>query len=97
MSSVKDYTFTKHATERMLDMQLDPREVQSALESPESVTPCVKYPACDLYDYGRITLSVDRAVKEVVTVLWRTREAWVKDIEGHGAYRGRSEVYFNGR
>ena len=92
MNNVKDYTFTKHATERILDMALDPREVQLALQSPDEVKQCTKYPACDLYDHGRITLSVDRSMKQVVTVLWRTQRGWAKDINGRGGYGSRKEV-----
>lgn len=97
MTAVQDFTFTRHATERMLDMALEPNEIQRALLSPDEVKPSHKYPACDLYNSGRITLSVDRSMREVVTVLWRTREGWLKDIEGVGAYGGRSEVYFRGK
>ncbi len=92
MNDIKEFSLSRHATARILDMQIQPREVQLALRSPERVVQCSRYPQCDLYDHGRITLSVDRSTLKVATVLWRRSRDWVKDIEGRGAYGSRKEA-----
>lgn len=86
---ISDFTFTKHALERILDMQVDAETVRAALLEPEYVHPSPTYRHTDLYDYQDITLSVDRAVREVITVLWRWQEGWESDL-ARGGYHRRS-------
>lgn len=77
-------TFTRHATERILDMALEPEEVRAALLDPEHQWPSPSYPGFTLMRSGRVTLSTtveaDGTLK-VVTVLWATQEAWLQDYQ----------------
>lgn len=76
--------FTRHATERILDMALDPEEVRAAILDPEHEWPSPSYPGCTLMRAGRIALSTkveaDGALK-VITVLWSSQEAWLQDYQ----------------
>lgn len=86
---ISDFTFTRHALDRILDMQVDAETVRGALLGPEYVHPSPSYPHTDLYDYQDITLSVDRAMREVITVLWRWQEGWEADL-ARGEYHHRA-------
>lgn len=86
---ISDFTITWHASQRVLDMGLEPHEVVQCLENPTSVEPCVKYPNFDLYSSGRITCSVARDTKNLATVLWRFPDGWRQDIVERGQYEGR--------
>lgn len=86
---ITDFTIAWHASQRVLDMQLEPHEVVECLENPVSIKPCVKYPDMDLYSSGRITCSVARDSKTLVTVLWRFPDGWRQDILERGQYGGR--------
>lgn len=95
-NDIKEFSFSRHATARILDMQLDAREVRLTLQSPEAVVQSTKYPQCDMYRRGRITISVERASKHVATVLWTSDRDWVKDIEGKGSYGTRQKALRRG-
>lgn len=75
--------FTRHATERTLDMALDPEEVRAAILAPEKVWPSPSYQGMTLRQAGRVTLSTREqdGVLVIVTVLWATQEAWQADYE----------------
>ena len=85
---IADFTFTKHALERILDMDLAPDEVRKCLEFPWRVHPSVQDEGRSLYYGDRITCVVRDDTLLVVTVVWRTDEAWKTDIE-LGEYGGR--------
>lgn len=88
--SVGGVVFSHHATERALDMAVDPLELQSALFSPDCVEFSSKHQSWNFVS-GRVCCGVAEAedgVFVVVTVLWRSREGWRADLS-RGLYGGR--------
>lgn len=88
--SASNVVFSRHATERALDMAVDSLELQAALFKPDSVDFSAKHGSWNFVS-GRLCCGVaqgDDDVFVVVTVLWRSREDWRKDL-GRGLYGGR--------
>lgn len=86
---VSDFTFTKHALERILDMDLPPDEVRRCLELPRDVEETHAGDNRSMFFGERITCVVSNETNEVVTVLWRTPKYWQEDLS-RGEYGGRS-------
>ena len=84
------FTFSKHAIERALDMAVDPAVIRECLLRPEVIKKSTRYPQCDLYMLRDITCSVARDCNLVATIMWRTDEAWRKDLIDGPAFEGRS-------
>lgn len=86
---ISSFTFSAHALERILDMGLDGDEVRACLEFPTRIHPSHQegHEGRELYYGERITCVVAGAA--VVTVVWRTAEAWEQDIAA-GGYQDRS-------
>lgn len=88
--SVGGVVFSHHATERALDMAVDPLELQAALFSPDCVEFSSKHQSWNFVS-GRVCCGVaegEGGVFVVVTVLWRSREGWRRDLS-RGVYGGR--------
>lgn len=74
---------SRHATERMQDMALDPAEIVGALTTPENVVPSPTYPGAVNRRFGRLTLATkwDEDVMVVVTAVWSSQEDWLRDFD----------------
>lgn len=75
--------FTRHATQRILDMALTPDEVRDAITSPTKVTHSKTYD-CTNRTAGRVTLATRRDeddVLHIVTALWATQQDWEIDYQ----------------
>jgi hypothetical protein len=91
--SITDFTISRHAAARALDMGVTAAEIKECLERPEGVQRSKKYPGRRNFNHGRIicTVAADMAV---ATIQWRTDELWAADLaEGPPCpgreYRGR--------
>lgn len=82
-----DFTMTRHAVSRALDMGIDANEIAECLLRPEMVKPSKSYANTKNYDHGRITLAI-RDDHAVVTILWRGAKNWEADL-ANGEYAGR--------
>lgn len=87
---ITDYTITRHAQQRILDMGVEPFLIRECLTSPERIRPQHAYPGRSCFDYGDITCVVAESDNTVITVLWRTPELWQHDILTSGEYEGRT-------
>lgn len=87
--NIDDFVISRHAVERILDMRIEPQDVRECLMRPIRVRGQRSYPEHDLYEYGDFACVVHRETKTVVTVVWRTHEAWKADLSA-GQYGGRS-------
>jgi hypothetical protein len=89
---LKGFRFSEHFLERALDMQLTPEQIRDTLLDPENLTRSKKYPDCWNHKRGDICLAVSDPKEDgrrvVVTAIWRTREAWERDI-ALGGYEDR--------
>ena len=85
-----NYTFTNHAIDRMLDMDVDPAEVRKCLESPRYTRASNRGDGRRLYFSDRITAIVQEDNNTVVTVVWRTETQWERDLS-KGEYGGRQK------
>jgi hypothetical protein len=74
---------SRHATERIQDMALEPAEIVGALTTPENVVPSPTYPGAFNRRFGRVTLPTkwDGDVLVVVTAVWSSQEDWQRDFE----------------
>ncbi|MEU2002005.1 hypothetical protein ACH47B_13020 [Rhodococcus sp. NPDC019627] len=74
---------SRHATERIQDMALDPAEVVCALTNPDDVVESLAYPGAMNRRFGRVTLATkfDGDVMVVVTAVWSSREDWQRDFD----------------
>lgn len=73
--------FTRHATQRILDMALTPEEVRDAIVSPTKMTRSETYD-CTNRTAGRVTLATYRDeadVLHIITALWATQQDWEID------------------
>lgn len=86
---LNEFTFSKHALERILDMDVPPSEVRRCLENPVEVGMSHRGDGRLLYFGDRITCIVNEDTLLVVTVVWRTLDYWKKDLR-RGEYGGRS-------
>lgn len=86
---VTDFTFTAHALDRMLDMNVQPDEVRKCLEFPRHIQQSNRGDDRSLYYSDRITCVVDNSTLRVVTVVWRTQTQWERDLVGNGEYGDR--------
>lgn len=76
---------------RALDMNVESLEIQSALFSPEGAYFSVKHESWNFIS-GRVCCGVhvdSQGLATVLTVLWRNKEDWKRDLE-FGGYAGRS-------
>lgn len=87
MFSISNFTFSPHALERMLDMDVQGEEIRQCLEFPRFINASDRGDNRSLYFGDRITCVVS-ADLQVVTVVWRTKKAWKKDLAA-GSYGGR--------
>lgn len=74
--------FTRHATQRILDMALTPDEVRDVIVSPVKMTNSPTYAGCVNRTAGRVTLATRRDADDVlhiITALWATRQDWEID------------------
>lgn len=71
---ISEWTFSRHAVERALDMALDADELRLALIHPEYTrhAPLTKpeYEGCRIHIRGRLSVVVDPASRVVITVIW---------------------------
>lgn len=82
--------FSKHAVSRALDMNVESLEIQSALFDPASVHFSAKHSSWNFIS-GRVCCGVHvdaQGLATVLTVLWRNKEDWRRDLE-LGGYGGR--------
>ena len=84
MDSLDDFRLTRHALSRLCDMAVSPDEITEALLRPECVYRSKSYPDFDLFQSGRLTLSVARhrepgGKRTVATALWRYADDWEDD------------------
>ena len=86
---INDFTISKHAQERILDMALEPKEVVDCLTRPSEVIPSERYRHTDMYLKGRVVCCVARDNLTVLTVMWRNDRYWHRDIKRFGEYEGR--------
>ena len=70
MTDIGDWTLTKHAVQRALDMAVDAEELRDILCCPKRTWRSDKYEGCWNLSNGRITLAVDPDTRDVITVLW---------------------------
>lgn len=87
---VTDFNFSRHALERLLDMDVRPDEVRECLESPTDIIESNRGDNRSMYYGRRITCIVNNESNDVVTVVWRTKEFWAEDILVNGEYDGRT-------
>ena len=83
-------TFSRHAVSRALDMNVDSLEIQSALFDPAIVHFSAKHSSWNFIS-GRVCCGVyvdSKGLATVLTVLWRNREDWKRDVE-LGGYKDR--------
>lgn len=74
--------FTRHATQRILDMALTPEEVRDVIVSPVKMSASPTYAGCTNRTAGRVTLATRRDeddVLHIITALWATRQDWEID------------------
>ena len=71
-------------------MAVEPDAIRECLTRPEVIKKSTRYPHCDLYMLRDITCCVARDAKVVTTIMWRTDEAWRKDLLDGPAFTGRS-------
>jgi hypothetical protein len=74
---ISDWTFSKHALSRAVDMAVDPHELTACIIKPEVIYDQETNPAYFGHKVrvaGRLALVVDPNDKHVVTVLWRSEE-----------------------
>lgn len=88
------FRFTKHATDRALDMAVGAEELLSALRKPRTVVDSKAHPGTSYWTRGRVTLGVaydlrDPDVISIVTVLWSSAANWDIDYELAPAVKGR--------
>lgn len=71
---ISEWTFSRHATDRALDMALDADELRLALTHPDYTrdAPLTKpeYEGCKIHIRGRLSVVVNPALKRVITVIW---------------------------
>lgn len=82
--------FSKHAVSRALDMNVESLEIQSALFDPAIVHFSVKHSSWNFIS-GRVCCGVhvgSDGLATVLTVLWRNKEDWKRDVE-LGGYKDR--------
>jgi hypothetical protein len=84
------FTFSHHALQRALDMQVDGDTLRKVLTRPHYIIKCRDNARYDYFSRGDVTCMVDSLSGLVITVLWRTEKAWRKDLKNKPAYAGRS-------
>lgn len=88
MGDIGEWKFSVHAVDRALDMALSAEELRRAILQPEITRPANEHlPHQRLHIGGRIGVVLDLADKEIVTILWKSRD-------GEGFVRGDDERYF---
>lgn len=77
------FTLSKHAIERALEMGVDGDEIRDAYDNPDEIFWSNKY---QMYGYtrGRITLSISEERSCIVTILWASEHAWRADYARGG-------------
>ena len=77
---VGNYTISRHALERILDMNIPGEEVKQCLEFPLRIADSNRGDGRTLYYGKRITCVVQNHNLSVVTVLWKTLHDWNVDL-----------------
>ena len=76
---------TKHATERALEMLVEPDEIWNTLLTPDSKAESKAYPGAENWRRGRIALGIkydaDADTYYVLTCLWSSNRAWEQDFQ----------------
>ena len=67
-----EWSFSKHALRRAVDMALDPEEIRTALEHPTRPLPNPPNPQCHLIHTERLVFVVELKRRRVVTILRNT-------------------------
>lgn len=67
-----DWTFSRHALSRAVDMALDAEEIRAALENPTRPLPSLKYPGAHLIHSDRLVFAVYLEPRYVITIIWNT-------------------------
>ena len=83
---IDDFEFSRHATERILDMALDPADVILTLTQPDWIRVSGNYPDAENHVRGRIALPVCKrpnanGKRTIITALWATADAWEDDYK----------------
>ncbi|WPH57714.1 hypothetical protein [Mycobacterium phage WXIN] len=86
MTDLAEFTMSRHALRRALEMGVDPSEIRQCLIAPETMMRSKTHPGRN-YRAGRIACGVVDNV--VTTVVWSSSEGWRQDIETAGIYGGR--------
>jgi hypothetical protein len=68
---IKDWTVTRHAIDRALDMAVTGESIRKAVLEPEGTWQGAD-PNRELRWHGRVCVAVDKTRKSVVTVMWNT-------------------------
>jgi hypothetical protein len=72
--NANNWTFTRHALERAVDMALDPDELRKVIERPTRPLPSFNYPGEHLIFGERIVLCVNLEKRIVITIVWNTSD-----------------------
>lgn len=83
---IGDFTLTRHAIDRALDMGVDGAEIRRCLENPDKIRDSFHHEGQN-YSAGRITCGVKG--DHVITIVWSTNRGWAKDCLKLPAYAGR--------
>lgn len=67
-----DWTFSRHALTRAVEMALDADEIRAALENPTRPIPSMGYPGASLLHTKRLVLAVYLEKRFVITIGWNT-------------------------
>ena len=87
--------FTKHALERLVEMELTPAEIKRLILEPEEVYESKKYPGDICHKRGDHTLAfrLDGNQYVVKTALYSTTAAWMKpERDGKLGTKGREKA-----
>jgi hypothetical protein len=71
VASIDDFTMSRHAIQRAVDMALNSHEIKRTLLSPNFIVDSNSYPGCQNYVGDRIVASVATDRKIVTTIVWR--------------------------
>lgn len=86
MGDIREWKFSVHAVDRALDMALSAEELRRAILQPE-ITRRAAAEHQRIHTGGRISVVLDVTVREVITILWKSRR-------GEDFVRGQDEGYF---
>lgn len=79
-----DFRFSKHALDRLVEMDVDVEEIRACLYRPERTYFPPSYPDRENRAAGRLTLALSGDGSTVVTALWCGDSVWRDDLVGRG-------------